>query len=102
MVTLQTVLCLLWIVIFEYPQIALIIKNLPASIFIGITSLAGSIGWFTAMSLQNAALVKTLGQTEFLVTIAITTLYFSEKISVRELVGIALIALSVLVLLWTY
>lgn len=100
MVTLQTVLCLLWVVTFEYPQIALIFRNLPASILIGITSLAGSIGWFTAMSLQNAALVKTLGQTEFLVTIAITTFYFSEKISVRELVGIALIALSVLVLLW--
>jgi drug/metabolite transporter (DMT)-like permease len=52
------------------------------------------------MSLQNAALVKTLGQTELIVTIAITTFYFSEKISGRELMGIALIALSVLVLLW--
>ncbi|MFT4672661.1 MAG: drug/metabolite transporter (DMT)-like permease [Pseudohongiellaceae bacterium] len=99
MVTLQTVLCLLWVVIFEHPQIALIAKNIPASLFIGITSVLGSIGWFTAMSLQNAALVKTLGQTEFLVTIAITTFYFSEKISKRELAGIALIALSVLVLL---
>ncbi|MFT4887539.1 MAG: drug/metabolite transporter (DMT)-like permease [Pseudohongiellaceae bacterium] len=99
MVILQTVLCVLWIVIFEYAQIVLIAKNLPASIFIGITSVLGSIGWFTAMSLQNAALVKTLGQTEFLVTIAITTFYFSEKISKRELAGIALIALSVLVLL---
>lgn len=100
MVTLQTVLCLLWIVIFEYLQIALIVKNLPASIFIGITSLAGSIGWFTAMSLQNAARVKTLGQTEFLVTIAIATFYFSEKISGRELMDIALIGSSILVLLW--
>ncbi|MFT6094602.1 MAG: drug/metabolite transporter (DMT)-like permease [Pseudohongiellaceae bacterium] len=99
MVTLQTMLCILWIVIFEYSEIALIAKNLTASIFIGITSVCGSIGWFTAMSLQNAALVKTLGQTEFLVTIAITTFYFSEKISNRELAGIALIALSVLILL---
>lgn len=81
--------------IFEYPQIAVIAKNLPASIFIGITSVLGSIGWFTAVSLRNAALVKTLGQTEILETIAITTFYFAEKISKRELAGIALIALSV-------
>lgn len=99
MVTLQTVLCLLWVVFFEYHQLTLIARNLPASIFIGITSVLGSIGWFTAMSLQDAALVKTLGQTEFLVTIAITAFYFSEKVTKRELIGIALIALSVLVLL---
>lgn len=99
MVSLQTALCLLWVGIFQQDQLSRIAKNLPASMFIGLTSVLGSIGWFTAMSLQNAALVKTLGQTEFIVTMGITTYYFSEKVSRRELLGIALIALSVLVLL---
>lgn len=99
MVALQTVVCLLWILIFEFQQVSLILKNLPAAIFIGVTSVLGSIGWFTAMSLQEAALVKTLGQTEFLVTMLITTFYFSEKISRQEVIGISLIALSVILLL---
>lgn len=99
MVALQTVLCLLWVLIFEFQQLSLIVKNLPAAIFIGVTSVLGSIGWFTAMSLQEAALVKTLGQVEFLVTMLITTFYFSEKISLRELTGIGLIAVSVFILL---
>ena len=51
------------------------------------------------MSLQNAALVKTLGQTEFIISLLITYLYFGEKVSTREYLGIALIAISVVILL---
>ena len=70
-------------------------------LFIGFTSVAGSVGWFTAMSLQNAALVKTLGQVEFVVTLMITYLYFGERISKRETMGILLVASSVWLLLLT-
>ena len=59
------------------------------------TGVAGSVGWFTAMSLQNAALVKTLGQVEFIIGLLITYFYFKERISRREYLGIVLIALSV-------
>jgi drug/metabolite transporter (DMT)-like permease len=95
MVSLQTVFCLAWIAGFERAQFGLIRANLKASWFIGLTSVLGSIGWFTAMSLQNPAIVKTLGQTEFVVTLMITSLYFGETVSRRELVGIGLVALSV-------
>ena len=74
-------------------------KNLGACTFVGFTSVAGSVGWFTSMSLQNAALVRTLGQTEFIVSLLITYLYFGEKISAREYLGVALIAISVIILL---
>jgi len=99
MVSLQTVFCIAWVALFEPAQFALIRRNLRASWFIGFTSVLGSIGWFTAMSLQNPAIVKTLGQTEFVVTLLITSLYFGEVISRRELLGIALIALSIVLLL---
>ncbi len=62
--------------------------------------MAGSVGWFTAMSLQNPAIVKTLGQVEFVVTLLITYFYFNEKISLKEYVGIVLVALSVLLLIF--
>ena len=63
--------------------------------------MVGSVGWFTAMSLQNAAIVKTLGQTEFVLTLLITYWYFGERISGREYAGMALVSASVLLLLAT-
>jgi len=91
MVALQTVICLLWIAIKERNQFKLIAQNILPAVFIGFTSVAGSVGWFTAMSLQNAAIVKTLGQTEFVLTLLITYLYFGERISGREYAGMALV-----------
>ena len=99
MVILQSLICLLWIYIKEREQLNLMMKNLGACTFVGFTSVAGSVGWFTSMSLQNAALVRTLGQTEFIVSLLITYLYFGEKISAREYLGVALIAISVIILL---
>lgn len=99
MVVLQSLICLVWVSVKEPEQFTLIKNNLSACLFIGFTGVAGSIGWFTAMSLQNAALVKTLGQVEFIVSLLITYLYFGEKISGREYVGISLIAVSVLLLI---
>jgi len=99
MVALQTLICLVWVMWRDSRQIELIKENLQASLFIGFTSVAGSVGWFTAMSLQEAALVKTLGQLEFVVTLLITYLYFGERISAREYFGILLVAVSIGLLL---
>ena len=95
MVALQTLICLALIFYRQPAQFTLIANNWRSALFIGFTSIAGSIGWFTAMSLQEAALVKTLGQTEFVVTLFITYLYFGEKITLREYLGMGLIAISV-------
>ena len=99
MVVLQSVICLIWVSAQEPEQFAQIKNNLGTCLFIGFSGVAGSIGWFTAMSLQNAALVKTLGQVEFILSVLITYLYFGEKISRREFVGLSLIALSVSLLI---
>ena len=101
MVALQSCLCLVRILLQDRTQLRLIWENGLASTFIGFTSVAGSVGWFTAMSLQEAALVKTLGQIEFVVTLLITYLYFGEKINAREYVGIMLVCVSIFLLLWS-
>jgi len=51
------------------------------------------------MSLQDAAVVKTLGQTELAVTLLISYFYFGEKITAKETIGIVLITLSVILLM---
>lgn len=99
MVALQTLICLVWVVWQDSSQLGLIRRNIRASLFIGFTSVAGSVGWFTAMSLQEAALVKTLGQLEFVITLLITYRYFGERISAREYLGILLVAISIGLLL---
>jgi len=68
-------------------------------LFVGVTSVLGSIGWFTAASFQNAAYVKALGQVEFFITLFITYRVFKEKISLVEYLGMFLIISSVVVLL---
>ena len=98
MVVLQSLICLSWVFLKEPDQLMLIKNNMSACLFIGFTGVAGSVGWFTAMSLQNAALVKTLGQVEFIIGLFITYFYFNERISGREYLGIILIALSVFII----
>jgi drug/metabolite transporter (DMT)-like permease len=66
--------------------------------FIGLTSMGGSFCWFLAFTLQNAAYVKALGQVELLFSMLASTLVFRETITGRELGGMALLGLSILVL----
>ncbi|MBT4519483.1 MAG: EamA family transporter [Halieaceae bacterium] len=99
MVSMQTLICLLYTACVERGQLAGVTKQLPLAIFIGATSAFGSVGWFTAMSYENAALVKSLGQIEFVFTLSITSWFFKEKIVARETVGVAAIIFSILILL---
>lgn len=99
-VALQTLVCLAWVMVYHRASLAMLATNSRACWFIGFTSLAGSIGWFTANSLQNPALVNTLGQLEFLVTLLITFLYFKERISLREALGMFLLMTSLVLLAW--
>jgi drug/metabolite transporter (DMT)-like permease len=100
MVSLQTLLCIIYIYIKERQQLAIMMQHLSLAGFVGVTSALGSIGWFTAMSFQNAAIVKSLGQLEFVLTLLITYFFFKEKIKFREYVGMFLILISVVLLLW--
>ena len=99
MVVLQSFICIVYIFYKERQQLNKLRAHLPLAIFVGATSAFGSIGWFTAMTYQNAALVKSLGQIEFIFTLLITYFFFNEKISTREYFGMALILASVIILL---
>jgi drug/metabolite transporter (DMT)-like permease len=55
--------------------------------------------WFTAMTIQNAAYVRALGQVELLFTFAAGHLFFRERSNALELIGIGLVAGGILLLL---
>ncbi|MDA0663971.1 MAG: EamA family transporter, partial [Proteobacteria bacterium] len=51
------------------------------------------------VTVQNAAYVKALGQIEFIFTLAISMLFFKEKSSRGEIIGMLLVVLGIVYLL---
>lgn len=99
MVVLQTVITTVLIGITAPEQFERVRVAWRPCLFIGVTSVIGSVGWFTAMTLELASYVKTLGQIEFLLTFAIGWYYFRERPLPAEIVGMVLIVVAVVVLL---
>lgn len=99
MITLQSIISLIYVTIQNQSQLPLMLKHWRICMFVGVTSVIGSIGWFTASSFQNTAYVKALGQIEFFITLFITYRVFKESITKMEYLGMFLILLSVFILL---
>ena len=68
-------------------------------LFRSASGAVASIGWFTAMTIQNAALVRALGQIELVFTMVASVVVFREKIVRTELIGILLVVGGILILL---
>lgn len=92
----QSFVMTIWLAVFEPGQIKLVWQERKKGIWVGITSLGGSFFWFTAFTLQNAAYVKAVGQIELIFSLLISTLFFKDRISTREILGMLLIGLSAL------
>ncbi len=99
MVTVQSLISVIYVYLQDKSQLGLMLKHWRLCLFVGITSVLGSIGWFTGASYQNAAYVKALGQVEFFITLALTYRVFKETITAKEYFGMFLIIMSVVILL---
>ncbi len=95
----QTLGMTLWLARRERGQVARVLGAWRVAGLVGVTSMIGSFCWFTAFSLQNAAYVNAVGQVELIFSLAASALFFREKITGREVLGIALLAAGVLVLI---
>lgn len=99
MITVQSVLSFVYLWLKDKSQLTIMQKHWRECLFVGITSVLGSIGWFTGASYQNAAYVKALGQVEFFITLILTYRFFKERIALKEYIGMILIIASVIILL---
>ena len=95
---IQTLTMLVWIIWKERQELARIVQAWKPSLFTGFVGASASFGWFMAMTLQQAAVVKALGQVEMVFTFAASVFFFNEKINRRETAGCVLIVLGVIVL----
>ncbi len=94
----QTFVMGVWIFLKESGTFGHIRNYWVGSLSVGVAGILASICWFTAFTLHNAAEVRALGQIELVFTFLFSLLLFKEKTSVRELCGIVLVMLGVLVL----
>lgn len=98
--TIQTVTLLVYLAL-KSPETLQQMRLQPKLVLItSIASCVGSLGWFTAMSLQTVPLVKTLGQIEVLFTLLISVFWLKEKLKPQDLWGLALIVLAAVLVMW--
>tara|TARA_R110002110_G_scaffold132616_14_gene314427 strand:- start:9097 stop:10014 length:918 start_codon:yes stop_codon:yes gene_type:complete len=97
-VVMQTAIMVAWLRWREPGQISAVWAARRVALWIGLTSMGGSLCWFIAFTLQNAAYVKALGQVELILSVAASTLFFRETISGREWAGMAVLVASILML----
>lgn len=70
-----------------------------SAVWLGLTSMAGSWGWFTAFTLQAAALVYALGQVELILSLLAGRLVFGDRLTRREGIGIGVLGVSILLVI---
>ncbi len=95
----QSAVMAVWLRIREPGEIGRVLGRWRQTALVGLTGMLGSLGWFAAFSLQNAAYVRALGQVEMVFTLIASVFLFREKLRLREGAGIALVIGSVLLLL---
>ena len=95
---LQTIAMALWLAWRQRGEIGRVIASWRVAGLVGITSMIGSICWFTAFTLQNAAYVNAVGQIELLFSLMIGAFVFGEKIGAREWQGLLLLTFSIVML----
>lgn len=97
--SLQTLLLGLYLYLREPGSLTRVIRSWRPAVWIGATGMLASAGWFTAMTLVNAALVRALGQVELLFTLATSMWLLREKVSAREVSGVVFVVGGLLLLL---
>ncbi|MEM6660131.1 MAG: EamA family transporter, partial [Pseudomonadota bacterium] len=88
----------LWLLWRDRAELRAVWDTRATGVFVGLTSLCGSFCWFLAFTLQNAAYVKALGQVELILSLLASTLFFRETVTRREIAGMSLLGISILVL----
>ena len=70
------------------------------ALLVGLSGASASFGWFMAMTLQQAAIVKSLAQIEMLFTFASSVFIFQRWINRLEVIGCLLIVGGIVALIF--
>lgn len=93
---LQTLLLGGWLLARDASVVVRVLRAWRTSLFAGFMGAAASAGWFSAMALQPAAHVRTLGLVELFFSALVSQRIFRERTTRRELAGMLLLGAAVL------
>ncbi|MBO6541050.1 MAG: DMT family transporter [Rhizobiaceae bacterium] len=97
-IVFQSVIMAGWMIWRDRAELGRVARAWRPALFTGLVGASASFGWFTAMTLQQAAIVKALAQVEMLFTFAASVFFFREKITPLEAAGCLLIVAGIVVL----
>lgn len=97
----QTVMLSMYLTIREPHSWRELWQRRKLTLAISVSSCIGSIGWFSAMSLEHVAYVKTLGQIEVFFTLLISFLWLKAPVKKRDSMGLLLIAVAAILVMLT-
>lgn len=100
-ISIQTVLLLGYLMVKERGTLSMLLQRPKLTLLISITSCIGSIGWFSAMSLQAVPYVKTLGQIEIFFTLLIAVFWLKERVKIKDMLALILIAIAAMLVMWS-
>jgi drug/metabolite transporter (DMT)-like permease len=83
-----------WLLVRQRDVVLRVLRAWRASLFAGGMGAAASAGWFTAMAIEPAAHVRTLGLIELLFSYAVSRKLFRERFERRELLGVGLLVVG--------
>lgn len=100
-ITVQTTALLTYLLATDKHTLKALLDRPKLTVLTSTTSCLGSIGWFSAMSLQTVPYVKTLGQIEVFFTMLIAMFWLKQKVKIKELLSLVLIALASILVMWS-
>lgn len=100
-ISLQTLILLGYLRFTDWSTLQALMQRPKLTLLTSTTSCLGSIGWFSAMSLQAVPYVKTLGQIEVFFTLAIALLWLKQKVKIKEYLALLFIAIAALMVIWS-
>lgn len=99
-ICLQTLVLVSYLVLKDKETLIALIQRPRLTLLTSTASCFGSIGWFSAMSLQAVPYVKTLGQVEIFFMMLISAFWLKERVKIKEMFGLVLIAVAAILVMW--
>jgi drug/metabolite transporter (DMT)-like permease len=95
----QTIVMSIYMRLREPGEFTNTLRAWRVAALVGLSGMIASACWFTAMTMQNAAYVRALGQIELVFTFIVSYFVFRERSTKLEAIGIALVIAGILLLL---
>ncbi|ARP39911.1 DMT family transporter [Vibrio syngnathi] len=99
-ISLQTVIICTYLFFRERDTLRQIFAKSKLVVMTSLASVIGSLGWFSAMSLQAVPYVKTLGQIEVVFMVLISYFWLGQSIARKDILALILLSIAAVLVMW--